>query len=39
VKNVSMPAWSSDGARLAFVQKTGRKTYRLMTVTVGRATL
>jgi hypothetical protein len=39
LKNVSLPAWSSDGERLAFVQKTGKKTYRLMTVAVGRATL
>ena len=38
-KGASMPAWSSDGARLAFVQKTGRKKYRLMTVVVGRATI
>ena len=39
LKNVSMPAWSSDGARVAFVQKTGKKAYRLMTIAVGRATL
>jgi len=39
LKNVSLPAWSNDGTRLAFVQKTGKKTYRLMTVAVGRATL
>jgi hypothetical protein len=27
VKNALLPAWSTDGARLAFLQKTGRKTY------------
>jgi len=39
IKGASMPAWSSDGARLAFLQKSGRKRYRLMTATVGRATI
>jgi hypothetical protein len=39
VKGASMPAWSSDGTRLAFLQKAGRKKYRLMTATVGRATI
>jgi hypothetical protein len=39
MKGASMPAWSSDGARLAFLQKSGRKRYRLMTATVGRATI
>jgi len=39
LKHISMPAWSSDGTRLAFVQKTGKKSYRLMTVAVDRATL
>ena len=39
VKGVSMPAWSSDGARLAFLQKSGKKRYRLMTAAVGRATI
>lgn len=27
VKNALLPAWSTDGARLAFLQKTGRNTY------------
>jgi len=39
LKNVSLPAWSTDGTRIAFVQKTSKKTYRLMTVAIGRATL
>jgi Tol biopolymer transport system component len=34
VKGASMPAWSSDGARLAFLQPAGKKKYRLMTMTV-----
>jgi Tol biopolymer transport system component len=39
IKNASMPAWSGDGTRLAFVQKTGKRRYRLMTAAVGRATI
>jgi hypothetical protein len=39
IKGASMPAWSSDGTRLAFLQKSGRKRYRLMTAAVGRATI
>jgi hypothetical protein len=39
IKGASMPAWSSDGTRLAFLQKAGRKRYRLMTAAVGRATI
>ena len=39
VKGASMPAWSSDGARLAFLQSAGKKKYRLMTLAVGRATI
>jgi hypothetical protein len=39
IKDTSMPAWSSDGTRLAFLQKIGKKRYRLMTAAVGRATL
>jgi hypothetical protein len=39
VKGASMPAWSSDGTQLAFLQRSGRKRYRLMTVAVGRATI
>ena len=34
-----MAAGSSDGTRLAFLQKTGTKKYRLITATVGRATI
>jgi hypothetical protein len=33
-KGAAMPAWSSDGARLAYVQKTSRDRYRLMSVTL-----
>src|SRR4051812_22748672 len=39
IKGASMPAWSSDGTRLAFLQKAGKKRYRLMTAAVGRATI
>jgi hypothetical protein len=39
IKGATMPAWSSDGTRLAFLQKTGKKRYRLMTAVVGRATI
>jgi hypothetical protein len=39
IKGVSMPAWSGDGTRLAFLQKAGKKRYRLMTAAVGRATI
>ena len=39
IKGASMPAWSADGRRLAFLQKTGKKQYRLMTAAVGRATI
>ena len=39
IKGASMPAWSSDGTRLAFLQKTAKKRYRLMTAAVGRATI
>jgi hypothetical protein len=27
VKNARLPAWSTDGARLAWVQKSGRRKY------------
>jgi len=30
VKNALLPAWAMDGTRLAWVQKTGRKTYALL---------
>ena len=36
VKGAWMPAWSNDGARIAFLQKSGRRTYRLTTVAVTR---
>ena len=39
IKGAWLPAWSSDGMHLAFVQKTGKKRYRLMTAAVGRATI
>jgi hypothetical protein len=32
-------SWSPDGRRLAFLQKSGRKRYRLMIAAVGRATI
>lgn len=38
-KGVVWPAWSNDGARLAYLQQTGKKKYRLMTAAVGRATI
>ena len=34
VKGAWMPAWSDDGARVAFLQKSGRRSFRLMTVAV-----
>jgi hypothetical protein len=39
IKGAWLPAWSSDGRHLAFLQKTGKKRYRLMTAAVGRATI
>jgi hypothetical protein len=39
VKGAAFPAWSTDGTRLAFVQRTGRKKYRLMVAAVRRANL
>jgi len=36
VKGAWMPSWSSDGARIAFLQKSGRRTYRLTTVAITR---
>ena len=35
-KDAAFPAWSSDGARLAFLQKAGRRKYTLMTAGVDR---
>ena len=36
VKDALLPAWSTDGARLAYLAKTGRKKYALSWVTVSR---
>lgn len=36
IKDASMPAWSSDGTHLAFLLKSGRKRFRLMSATVRR---
>jgi WD40 repeat protein len=33
-KGMTLPAWSSDGRRIAFLEKTGRRTYRLMVMAV-----
>jgi hypothetical protein len=33
-KGAMMPAWSTDGRRLAYVQKAGRDRYRLMALTL-----
>jgi hypothetical protein len=33
-KNVILPAWSSDGSKIAFLQKTGKKKYDLVLVKV-----
>ena len=35
-KDALLPAWSTDGAKLAWVQKTGRKKYTLVWATVGK---
>jgi hypothetical protein len=34
VKDALLPAWSTDGTRLAWVQKTGRRKYALLSATV-----
>lgn len=34
IKGAWMPAWSSDGTRLAFLVKSGRRTFRLMSAAV-----
>jgi hypothetical protein len=36
VKDALLPAWSMDGSRLAWVQKSGRKKYTLMWTTVSK---
>jgi hypothetical protein len=36
VKDAFLPAWSADGSRLAFVQKTGRKKIAISWVAVGQ---
>ena len=36
VKDALLPAWSTDGARLAYLAKTGRKKYSLSCVTLSR---
>lgn len=35
-KNVILPAWSSDGSKIAFLQKAGKNRYELVVVTVTR---
>jgi hypothetical protein len=35
-KDALFPAWSSDGARLAFLQKAGRRKYALMAAAIDR---
>jgi hypothetical protein len=34
IRDASLPAWSDDGSRVAFAQKTGRRAYRLAMVDV-----
>ena len=34
-RNVILPAWSSDGSKIAFLQKAGKNKYDLFVVTVG----
>jgi Tol biopolymer transport system component len=35
-KAVTLPAWSMDGTKLAYLEKTARTTYALVIATVGR---
>ncbi len=35
-KDTLLPAWSDDGTRIAYLQKSGKKTYNLQIVDVGR---
>jgi hypothetical protein len=37
VKGAMLPAWSAAGTRVAYLQKSGRKTLRVMAALVGRA--
>ena len=34
VKGATMPAWSSDGSRIAYLLKSSRKAYRLISATL-----
>ena len=36
VKGATLPAWSDDGARIAFLEKSGRRQFTLKVVEVGR---
>jgi hypothetical protein len=36
VKEASLPAWSADGTKLAYIQKSGRKRYTLAWVPISR---
>jgi len=36
VKDAFLPAWSTDGSRLAFIQKTGRKKVAISWIAVGK---
>jgi hypothetical protein len=36
VKGATLPAWSDDGARIAFLEKSGRRQFMLKVVDVGR---
>lgn len=35
VKDAILPAWTTDGSRLAYLQKSGRRKYALMAIDVG----
>jgi hypothetical protein len=35
-KAVTLPAWSTDGTKLAYLEKTGRTTYAVVIATVGK---
>ncbi len=36
VKDALLPAWTADGSKLAYVQKSGRKKYTLAWVAISR---